>query len=80
MSNSFETDWSLADLKAKAEELAEGELVWVEQGSLVVGWDWLSEAFYLVDLEHPDGWVIERSDFALDRVFEQEYRKGEVND
>ena len=60
------------ELKAKAELLAGGELVWVEQGSLVVGWDWLSEAFYLIDTEHPDGALIERSDFQLDRVFEEE--------
>ena len=64
----------LDQMKAKAEELAESDLYWVEhkEGSLFLGFDWLGECFYLIDLQHPDGLLIERSDFQLDRVFEGE--------
>lgn len=61
-------------LKRIANHIAEykggDELYWVENETFVVGFDWLSEEVYLIDLEHPDGEVIEVSSLSINRVYD----------
>jgi hypothetical protein len=54
----------LEALKAKANELFETEFVWYvnpdpNAGQLSVGIDWEIQAIVIVDMDHPDGAVIQ---------------------
>lgn len=71
----------LNELKAKANELFGTEFVWYvnedpNAGQLAVGIDWASNQTVFVDLDHPDGYVIQDAGkFDVDTV----YIGGEAN-
>jgi hypothetical protein len=52
-----------SELKSKADELLDGEFIWymspVDPDGLAVGIDWETQAIVIVDMDHPDGAVIQ---------------------
>lgn len=62
----------LEQLKAHAETLADGELTWVENDSLSIGFDWENEMMYIIDRDHPDGAVIESSSLMINRAWDED--------
>lgn len=63
---------ALKELKKTAEAFAGGELAWASNATLALGVDWENEGVYIIDLEHPDGAVIDYSDLSINRVYETE--------
>ena len=67
----------LIELQAKANELFETEFTWyVNQdprgGQLAIGIDWESNGIVLVDLEHPDGAVIQDGGLMdIDTIYQE---------
>lgn len=71
-SNSFESFWSVADLKAKAEGLCVESIEWFESkdNARVVGMDWVSGDVYVIDPDSPDFPLIELAQFdGIDQLF-----------
>lgn len=58
-------------LKRQAESIANTKLAWTEGGSIVAGFDWTNEKLFIIDLRHPDGFVIESSELMIDREWDE---------
>lgn len=71
-SNSFESVWTVEDLKQQAEEYSEDELDWYrsENTGRVVGIDWNAETVYVIDPDSPNFPCVEIAQFeGIDVLF-----------
>lgn len=64
--------YTLEQLIEQTEKIANGALTWVSNDTFSIGIDWENEEMYIIDLEHPDGAVIESSNLMINRVWDED--------
>lgn len=69
----------MSKLKTKADELFDAEFIWyvspVDPDGLAVGIDWETQAVVIVDMDHPDGAVIQSGGLLdVDTVYVEEVK------